>query len=91
MHPDSLCQYIVQGARGNDRSDVWWDIFDLYWRAAFSGHFSEARRLLEVYFGVVGPDFKVANLAGDNGVNRCLATIWAHAPCRATICAAVRQ
>jgi len=80
MHPDSLCQYIVQGARGNDRSDVWWDIFDLYWRAAFSGHFGEARRLLEVYFGVVGPDFKVANLAGDNGVNRCLATIWAHAP-----------
>jgi len=80
MHPDTLCEYIVQKARGEYRRDVWNDIIDLYWRAAFSSHFDDAQRLLQVYFDTVGPDFKINKLEGDNVANRCLATIWAHAP-----------
>lgn len=80
---DTLCEYILQKARGEDRRDVWNNIFDLYWRAVFSGHFDEAKRLLTVYFDIVGPDFKIKidkQPEGENLRNRCLATIWAHAP-----------
>jgi hypothetical protein len=36
MHPDTLCKCIIQKARNEDRRDLWNDIFDLYWRTAFS-------------------------------------------------------
>lgn len=42
MHPDTLYKYIIQKARGKDRRDVWNDIFNLYWRTAFNGHFKDA-------------------------------------------------
>lgn len=77
---DTLCEYILQKARGEDRRDVWYDIVDLYSRAVFSGHFDEGQRLVTVYFDIVGLDFKIDKFEGDNVVNRCLATIWAHAP-----------